>query len=297
MCKMRDRGGGRDRRADRDAQDDVGQLPDRRECQTLLDIVVRERLHRREQQRESSEARERHENTEISRQLGTVDEQHDARDSENARFDDRDRVQERANRCGGDHRRREPPVRREERCLHPEADHQKHEDRDERRRLPGIHAGGKNTAYPEVTAPADRIEPHHTERECRTPAERVVQVGAPSPERRRRARVHDERIGGQRERLVEDEEREEVGRERDSHRGPDTDGEEAEEPRPVTRVAHVASRVDRRHKPERARDDGEERAEPVGGDSQAGAKERETHTRRRRSEGDRAHHPHARGGR
>ncbi len=66
--------------------------------------------------------------------------------------------------------------------------------------------------------------------------------------------VRHQRIGGERQRFVEQEQREEIAGEGDGHRGGDRDGEQHEElrvPRLAVR-AHIADRIDRIGEPQHA---------------------------------------------
>ncbi len=107
----------------------------------------------------------------------------------------------------------------------------------------------------ELPRPDDRQE-----LEAHRRREQDAQVDPPGLPGLLRLVVGDQRERAQREDLVEREEREEVGAERDAQRPRDRDGEEEEEAGLVLLVvpAHVADRVERRDRPEEGGDERED---------------------------------------
>ena len=115
---------------------------------------------------------------------------------------------------------------------------------------------GQDAAGAEVHGAGVRPGPHDGEKlEPDGGPEQGAEVDPSRPPRLGGAGVGHERVGGQRQRLVEDEQGDEVVRERDPHGGPDGDREAGVEPRLVLLVMrpHVADGVDRGDEPQEPR--------------------------------------------
>ncbi|MDO5501218.1 MAG: hypothetical protein Q4F67_16225, partial [Propionibacteriaceae bacterium] len=112
---MHDAAGGGGDAIHGEAEGDVGDLAHRRERQPLLQIGLAERAERPPQDGERRPDQQRVEDSELAGRTDAEDVVDEADQAECARLDDRDRMQQRAHRRGGDHRRRQPAVQRHER--------------------------------------------------------------------------------------------------------------------------------------------------------------------------------------
>ena len=171
----------------------------------------------------------------------------DAEDAEDTDFDDGDRVEQGGDRGGGDHGTREPGVEGHD------AGFGEAEDRT---------AGGGAGPRPPSTFPARKppVKVHVTaglagrqkisggKGEGDRGTEQVGQVGASAGAGLAVLVVGDERVGREREHLVEEIEREQVAGEGDAEGGAEGDGEEGVEARlgVLLQAAHVADRIERR---------------------------------------------------
>ena len=179
---------------------------------------------------------------------------------EHAGLDHRHRVQERAHRRGRHHRRRQPAVERHERRL-ADAEHVEHQQHGG---CAFAHGTGENSALLEVErphldpGPEDREELQQDRRRQQDPE--VGPAGAP---RLVGAAVSHQRIGGERQRLVEQEEREHVAGEGDADGAAERHREADVVAGPVALLvgADVADRIDRRRDPEERRDQREQHPE------------------------------------
>ena len=122
--------------------------------------------------------------------------------------------------------------------------------------------------------PRDREE---EERDGRGDEDPQIRAGA--LHRLPRPVVRDERVGRERQDLVEEEQREQVARERHAHGGADGDREADVEPRLVRLPVspHVADRVDRSDDPEPGSHQGEEHAEGLQPEHEGEASGEEPH--------------------
>ena len=176
---------------------------------------------------------------------------------EHAGLDHRHRVQQRAHRRGRHHRRRQPAVERHERGL-ADAEHVEHQQHGGG---PLADRAGEDSARAEVEGP--RLHPGPEDREELQQDRRRQQDAEIGPARTPRllaAAVGHQRVGRERQRLVEEEEREHVAGEGDA----DGAGERDREADVVAGLvlllvgADVADRIDRRRDPEEGRDQREQ---------------------------------------
>ena len=185
---------------------------------------------------------------------------HHLQHGEHAGLDDGDGVQQRTHRRRRHHGGRQPEVERHQ-CRLADAEHI---ERQQKAKETGTQLAFEDSARLEVERARNhagcddgRKQEHHRG------AKQQPQIHAPRAHRLRRGLVRDQRIGRERQRLVEDEQREQVLRERDAHGGGNRDGE-ANVVRRLPRLvvaAHVADRVDRVDDPKRSRNEGEQHAQ------------------------------------
>jgi hypothetical protein len=126
-------------------------------------------------------------------------------------------VQQGADGRRGDHRLRQPAVQGYEGGLDPEPGDQEDEDRHELAAVV-LDQGGQRAARPQLGFTAQHLHPGHPGQQQHAPAQRVGQVATNRRERRQRSPVDHERVRGQGQRLVEDEEGQEVAGQRHPHR-------------------------------------------------------------------------------
>jgi hypothetical protein len=75
--------------------------------------------------------------------------------------------------------------------------------------------------------------------------------------------MYDQRIGGDREHLIEDKKGEEIASESYADRSRDTNGKESKEPLPSMRSLHVSDGVDRGYNPQSGRQHGKEHPQGI----------------------------------
>ena len=141
------------------------------------------------------------------------------------------------------------------------------EEPEQHRHEPRGHVPAQNAARLEVDRARDRVHPDDAqELEDDRGREEDAQIHAPGALGLFRARVGDQREGGEREDLVEGEEGEQVAGEGHAHHGRDREGEEDVEAGLVLLVVspHVADGVHGRDDPEEGRDQREEDAQRLG---------------------------------
>ncbi len=204
-------------------------------------------------------------------------------------------MQERADRGRGDHRRRQPAVERHHRGL---ADPEQVERHQHRHHPVGCSAG-ENPARDEVEA-AGR-DPGEPDREQQGPDRGPEQDAEIDPARAPGllgAAMGHQRIGADRQHLVEHQKRQHVAGEGDAHGRGQREREEGVEAGLVGLVmaAHVADRIDRGQDPEQARDQREADAQRLGGEGEAEARQHldQTHLRPLARDHRRQHEQHQR---
>ena len=172
----------------------------------------------------------------------------------------RHRVQQGAHRRRRHHRRRQPGVQRHERRL-ADAEHVEHQQHGGGALA---HRAGENAARAEVERAHLHPGPEDGEELQQDGGrEQEAEIGPARAPRLLRAAVGDQRIGGKRQRLVEEEEGEHVAGEGDADGARQRRGEAGVVAGLVAFPvgADVADRIDRRHDPEERGDQREERAQ------------------------------------
>ena len=274
MCQVRQRSSGGDRGADSEANNDVRQLRDGRVRQPLLDVVLRQSSDRAKDDGEASNDCQRHRETQVPRGVGAVEVHNYAADAEYARLHDRDRVQQRAHGRGRHHSGGQPAVGREQRRFHAKAGHEQRKDDRELRTVRREQISRDAASSGELSPTAERVEPDDAQRQQCAAGQRVLQVRPAAGLRLGVAVVDHERVGRQRQRLVEDKQRQQVRGERDADCRSDTDGEEPEEASFVGSVGQVAVGVDGSREPEHGRHDRKDGAHAVDGQTELRAQQR-----------------------
>ncbi len=239
---------------------DVRKLTDRRVGESRLEVVFAHGNHRSEDDGGTGHVGDPATRADVGQQVDAEDVDRHLEDGEHAGLDHRHRVQQRAHRRRRHHGGGQPAVEGHDRGL-ADAEHVE-------RKQHGNDAGrglvAQDTAGGEVERAGQRPGPYDRD-ELKTDggAEQQAEVDAPGAARLCAAAVGDQRVGGKRQHLVEDEQREHVGGQRDAHGAGDGDGEADVEARLVLLVvaAHVADRVERGDDPQQARHQREQHAE------------------------------------
>ena len=120
------------------------------------------------------------------------------------------------------------------------------------------------SARRKVRGAGQRLQPHRREHQERPAAQGVDEIIAPRPQRLLRPVMHHERIGGEGQEFVEDEEGDEVAGERDARGRADADAEETEEAAAVRFAFQITHRIERGEKPQHGRERDEQDGHGVG---------------------------------
>jgi hypothetical protein len=163
-------------------------------------------------------------------------------------------------------------VQRHQRRLHAESGDQQREDHDqlavEFGRSPRQHA-----AVGEIDVARQAVEPDDADQQYRPAGEGVAEIDVAGAQRLVGAAVHHQRIGRQRQQLVEQEKREQVAGEGDAHGRGDAQAEEAEKARAVRRALEVADGVDGGEQPQHRRQRHEQHGQRVGAQHEVDARQ------------------------
>ncbi len=247
-------------RRQRRAEHDVGQLADGRIGQPGLEVVLGQRDERGRDDREAGDVHQPHAGAAARQQVDPEDVDDDLEHREHAGLDHGNRVQQRADRRRRDHRRRQPAMERHQRRL-ARAEGEQREQDDE---LAAVDRSGEDPARREFQRAGPPPRPGQAEQEHPDRrGQQDTEVNAPRSSRLFRAVVRHERVRREREDLVEQEQRQQVARQSDAHRGGDGDRETDVEPRLRTLVApaHVADRVERGDDPQERGDQREQQSQ------------------------------------
>jgi hypothetical protein len=138
------------------------------------------------------------------------------------------------------------------------------------RKMP-ISSGCSEGSSPDSTPPrgelgvADqRVQRDDAEQQQGTTAERVVEVDLARAQGLAGAPVHHQRIRGERQQFVEQQEGEQVAGQRDADGAGDAEAEEAEEAAAVGRLLEIADGIDGREQPEQRGQPDEHHAQRIG---------------------------------
>ncbi len=245
-------------------QDHVGQLADRRIGEPRLQIVLGQRHQRGEQDGDGGDIGERRAGSAAGDQLEAEHVDHDLQDREHAGLDHRHRMQQRADRGGRHHRGRQPAVERHQGGLADAEDVEGQEDRQQ----PAAHPLRQDAARLEVEAAGQDVgQGDRQDQEAQRGAEQEAQIDPPGPARLGRAAMGDQRIGRQRQGLVEHQEGQKIAGERDAHGAGQRQREAGMEAAllGVAIGAQIADRIDCGRQPQAARDQGEHQPQRLGG--------------------------------
>ena len=167
---------------------------------------------------------------------------------EDAAFDDRDRMEKRADGRGRDHGGGQPAMERHERGLA----NAEGEESQQQRRVAGVHMALQNATSGKIQCARDSPCPDDGgEEKADGGGEQDRQIDARTAPRFRRAFVGHERISRERQQFIIDEEREEIGGECDAKRGGHRQREEHGKTRLMVFAigAHIADRIERYENP------------------------------------------------
>ena len=243
---------GRDRAEHRGAERDIGHLTDGRIGQPLLQPVLRQRLERTIDDGGRRQHAEHGQQPQIMGEFDAIDVIDHAHDAEGAGLDHGDRVQQGADRRRCDHRLRQPAVQGHQCGFDAQPGQQQEEDDDELT-VQRLGRRPEQTALGEGQLTDQGLEPDRADEQQHAAAHGVGQIDLGPVIGVRRAAMGDQRIGRQREDLVEDHEGHQIPRERDADGRRDAETEETEEATAVRRVLQIADGIDGRHQPQDGR--------------------------------------------
>ena len=250
----------RDRGQYRRREHDVGELRDGRVCEQPFQIVLPERDQRGHDHRG---ARHIDQPTGVpgrAQRLNAEDVNHDLDDREHAGLHHGHGMEQGADRGRRHHRRRQPRVQRHDRRLADSEDVESEQDAAD----PAAGLALENAAGGEVDRAGQDPGRHDCwQQQDRRGAEQHDEIDSARPDGFGVGLVRDERIGRQRQRLVEQEQREQVLGEGDGHGGAERHCK-ADVVRCLARLvvgAHVADRIDRGDDPEGRGYDSEQESE------------------------------------
>src|SRR5690606_324995 len=197
----------------RGGQHDVGELADRRIREPQLQVVLAQREDRGDQQRRRRRVLDGLRRSVRAQRDETENVYGDLEDRKHAELDHGDGVQQRRNRRRRDHRRRQPAMERHQRRLAGAES----EQRENQRQQPGRDARDELVSLPEHPAldkrqrPGQDIGPAHRRQQKHDGrAEQYRQVRSSGGAVPLLPAVRDERVSGERQRLVEEIQRQQI---------------------------------------------------------------------------------------
>jgi hypothetical protein len=115
----------------------------------------------------------------------------------------------------------------------------------------------------ELDGAGEALQPHDADQKRGAAADRIGEIAPSGGDRFRVAVMHHQRPGRQRQKLVEDEERDQRARQRDAGGGRHAQAEEAEEPRQMRALPEIADGVDGGEQPQEGRQGEEQQGQRV----------------------------------
>ena len=185
-----------------------------------------------------------------------------ADDGKHAALDDRDRMQQRRHRGRRDGSFRQPCVERENRRLHTEAEERAQVAQLHHRRVFGRRLS-PHAAHRERAAVAVGKHQHHADKRQRRAEEGIEHVGIACVLGGLLGAVHDQRQRGERQKFIEEIERQNIGRRGNAQRHAIGDGIEREKVVFAALMLHILKSIQRGQRPEKGDNRREHASHPI----------------------------------